>query len=533
VKDTPEISQSQRCPVVAIFFVLVGVFLLAWSDAIPREPATLGAALVFITLIIFLSILDRRHLRKTAATPPIVPLDLSDRRAQVGLLGLCIVVGTSLLNPSHEAVFVPTGSVPEELQGYQESNDQDAGAQSFVSAFEPREEVVNALPTTVDRNRTAVWGLQLLVAFLTAVAVAHWARHRTGVIRFACWFIFLHAILLSWVALNFKINGAETILGRFENANPRFYGPFRYNNFWVAWLVLSLGAGVTLFSNSVRKRSTPGIVLTLIGFLSLIPPLLTAQSRSAFVVVGLFIGLSLLRALFLLPILAKASRGKVLWVGFGATATAGLIAVVAVVSTWEKWATMENAEAQKIERMGDTIKQFAELREGKIPDLRPAMARDGIKAGLLKPVFGWGLGSFEYAHPLVAGPEFMDDENQQQTKFFGKMLRVKHIHNDWVQFWAETGTAGFTLLVITVWAFWSKHSRATRGTAMGGGLLTGCACVAIFALWDFPLNDFAVQCLFAVCFGLAIAARRPSRSLLKAEGEAENDRNPDQSEVRI
>jgi len=522
VKNNPENSRSQWTPGVAIFFVLLGVFLLAWSDAFPRDPATLGVAFGFVALIIFFSILHRRHHQKSGAVPPIVPLDRSDRGAQAGLLGLCLLVGASLLNPSHEAVFVPTTTVPEELQGYQEKNDRDPEAQSFVTAFEARENVVKALPTTVNRNRTVVWGLQLLVAFLTAVAVAHWARHRKRVIRFACWFIFLHAILLSWVALNFKVNGAEDILGRFENANPRFYGPFRYNNFWVAWLVLSLGAGVALLSDSVRKRSIPGIILTLIGLLSLIPPLLSAQSRSAFVVVGLFIGLSLLRAIFLLPMFAKASRGKVLWVGFGTTAMVGLIAVIAVVSTWDKWATMENAKAQKIDRMSDTIKQFAELREGKIPDLRPAMARDGIKAGLLKPVFGWGLGSFEYAHPLVAGPEFMDDENQHQTKFYGKMVRVRHIHNDWVQFWAETGTAGLILLVITVWAFWSKHSRATRSTAMGGGLLTGCACVAIFALWDFPLNDFAVQCLFAVCFGLAIAARQPSRSLYKAEAEAES-----------
>lgn len=522
MKEAPGNSQSQRHQFVAIFFVLVGVFYLAWSDAFPREPATLIVATIFIILIILFGVLDRRRRRKSGAVRPIVPLDLSDRRAQMGLLGLCTIVGVSLLNPSHKAVFVPLEVVPEELQDYQESADQDPGARSFVAAFAPRENAIKALPTTVDRSRTVVWAMQLLVALLTAVAVAHWARHRDRLICFACWLIFLHAIILSWIALDFKIAGAEKILGSFENANPSFYGPFRYHNFWAAWLVLSLGAGIALFSHYVRNQWTPGIVLTVFGFLSLIPPLLNAESRSAFVIVGLFIGLSLLRAAFLHPIFARVSRAKLVLLGFGAAAVVGLIAVVAVTSTWEKWATMENAKVQKINRMGDTIKQFAELREGRMPFLRPAMARDGIKVGLMKPVFGWGLGSFEYAHPLVAGPEFMDDANQHETKFYGKMLRVKHIHNDWVQFWAETGTVGFTLLLITVWTFWSKHTRATRGTTMGGGLLTGCACVAILALWDFPLNDFAVQCLFAVCFGLAIAARRPSRSLHKSEKHAKH-----------
>ena len=519
MKKDPAKFQSQRLPGVAIFFILTGVFSLAWTDAFPRGPGLLISAAILISLLVFLEIIDRRRRRKSKSLAPLIPLDPSDRRAQLGLLGLCILIGTSLLNPSHDNIFVPTTIVPEELQGYEEAAEKDPAGVTFVSAFSPRENVIKALPATVDRNRTVVWGLQLLVAFITAVAVATWARHRTTVIRFACWFIFLQTIVLSWVALHFKVSGAEDILGRFENANPRFYGPFRYNNFWVAWLVLSLGAGVALLSNYVRKRSVFGIVLTMIGLLSLIPPILSAQSRTAFIIVGLFIGLSILRAIFLLPVFANASRGKLIGVSLVATTIAGVIAMVAITSTWDKWATTENAEAQTIDRMGDTIGQFARLREGKVPDLRPAMARDGIKVGLMKPVFGWGLGSFEYAHPLVAGPEFTDNANQSQTKFYGKMLRVKHVHNDWVQFWAETGTAGLILLLITGWTFWSKHSRATRETAMEGGLLTGCVCVAVLALWDFPLNDFAVQCLFAACFGLAVAARRPSLSLLQAEAE--------------
>ena len=487
--------------------------MAAWSDAIPREPVALGIAFLFTASISLLAAFARRYRARLGKSSPTVPLDPADRRSQIGLLGLSLLIGVALLNPSHKRVWVSSESIPKELRKLENSNEEALETRKFVPVYQPREGAFSFLPSTVNPERTTVWALKLLIAFVIAAAVASWTRHRPKIIRFACWAIFLHTIILSWVALNFRVNGTELILGRFEGTNPRFFGPFRYHNFWSAWLLLSLGAGAALFSHYLSRRSTSGIMIILVGFVSLLPPIFGAQSRSAILFSALFLGISGVRLIFHLPPFKNFSKPKLFGIAFGSGLALILLAFFAIVSTWDRWATEENAKSQEAGRMHDTIRQFAEMRDGKMPFLRPALIRDGLKVGLSKPVFGWGLGSFEYAHPLVAGPEFMDDANQFETRFYGKMLRARHVHNDFVQLWAEMGTAGFTILVIMIGTFWGKHTRSTKSSAMEGGLLTGCACVATLALWDFPLNDFAVQCLFAVCFGLAIASRTPSRSL--------------------
>ena len=108
-----------------------------------------------------------------------------------------------------------------------------------------------------------------------------------------------------------------------------------------------------------------------------------------------------------------------------------------------------------------------------------AMVRD-------RPVFGFGLGSFQPVYPRYAIVDF------------GAV--VNHAHNDWVE-WAADGGIPFSLLLLSV-AVWSI-SKALKNP-------WGIGIVAVFthSVIDFPLQDPLIAIWL---FGLLGAmAARPS-----------------------
>ncbi len=502
-------KSSQRLNIAAIFFVLTIACSIAWFDSYEFTALELAAIAGFFALCQLCHLGWKSH--RNVKFSSLVPLDKTDHRPLLTFTFLVAVLAISYFNPSHDKVLTDVSTLPPELQGRNTLEMINPLPLEFRDSFVPKENVIAALPQTVNQGRTLLLALQLIAAIFVGVTVAHWTRHHPPTMRFACALILISGIILSWIALHYKIEEATKILGRYEAVNPRFYGPFRYNNFWVAWIILVFGAGTGLAAHYFSKRRWISFGIATLGVLSLIPPLVVAGSRSAFLILGLFLLINLLRLVFLFPFFARFPR-KNLWLGSaGIAAISATLVLLAVVLTWDSWATKENAERQT-GRMRDTIYQLTSLREGKLPDLRPALARDALKLVVQKPVWGWGLGSYEYAQPTVAGPEFLEDRFQHQTKYYGHQIRARHAHNDWTQYWAELGTVGFAFLLLTIGLFWLKHTRTTHRSAISSSLLTGCFCVLVFALWDFPLNNFAVQCLFAACLGLAASSRIPSRT---------------------
>ncbi len=96
------------------------------------------------------------------------------------------------------------------------------------------------------------------------------------------------------------------------------------------------------------------------------------------------------------------------------------------------------------------------------------------------PVFGTGLGTFEYVYPRY--------QPAQEQRY------LKELHNDWLQLMVETGIVGFLIVFvgflaimkrfITVW--WKRHD--TFAVGIGIGCIGAIFASAIHSLFDFSLH---------------------------------------------
>ena len=77
----------------------------------------------------------------------------------------------------------------------------------------------------------------------------------------------------------------------------------------------------------------------------------------------------------------------------------------------------------------DLWRHFGDLQDA----TRPAILKDGLRMFRLKPIFGWGLGTFPTAYPAF--------------RSFYTDLFVNAAHNDYLQALVETGAVGFACVL--------------------------------------------------------------------------------------
>lgn len=122
------------------------------------------------------------------------------------------------------------------------------------------------------------------------------------------------------------------------------------------------------------------------------------------------------------------------------------------------------------------------------------------------PVFGTGIGTFEYIFKMFSPP----------TWFF-----YDHAHNDYVQFLMETGIAGVCIGIIVVAVIlryvieseWTER-EAFMKAAFYGSLTT----IAVHSVFDFNLRIPSNAILLAVVLGLGLALSRLNETEEEEEG---------------
>jgi O-antigen ligase len=217
-----------------------------------------------------------------------------------------------------------------------------------------------------------------------------------------------------------------------------------------------------------------------------------AQSRS---LVVLFLGVIGLAVWQLLAITgSRGGRGR---------QRRGLLILAACAST--VFALGAIVAGQKIleDRAGNTLSAARLWKEGR-PPVRLLLAANSLKLVGDKPLWGWGLGCYRFAMTSVAGPEFRIDERWHQEKFYGSIISTHFAHNDWLQYWAETGTPAMVCLIATPWLLLRESRRRGRRNATSFWCLGGCGLILVFAVWDFPLSNPAVLLLTAVVFVIGV-----------------------------
>ncbi|MDP9159535.1 MAG: O-antigen ligase family protein [Acidobacteriota bacterium] len=130
--------------------------------------------------------------------------------------------------------------------------------------------------------------------------------------------------------------------------------------------------------------------------------------------------------------------------------------------------------------------RFRDFREV----IRPAILRDSLQMFLVKPIFGWGLGTFSTAYPTF--------------RSFYTDLFVNAAHNDYLQTLVETGTLGFACLVWFVAVLYRQgfkqinHWTDNWNSALRVATLTGCTGLLVHSAFDFNLQIPANAAFFYV-----------------------------------
>jgi O-antigen ligase len=147
---------------------------------------------------------------------------------------------------------------------------------------------------------------------------------------------------------------------------------------------------------------------------------------------------------------------------------------------------------------GDLWHHFGNLQDA----LRPAILKDSVRMFGLKPLLGWGLGTFPTAYPAV--------------RSFYTDLFINAAHNDYLQVLVETGALGFACVVWFIAVLYRQAFRQiTNWTHQWDGALriaalTGCTGLLVHSMSDFNLQIPANAALFYVLCAISTTPRSES-----------------------
>lgn len=146
---------------------------------------------------------------------------------------------------------------------------------------------------------------------------------------------------------------------------------------------------------------------------------------------------------------------------------------------------------------------------GRLGDLSPGtrldMTKDSLRMFSMRPIWGWGLGTFPTVYPGY--------------RSFYTNLFINEAHNDYAQLLVETGLLGFGLMLwflIRLYRHGLPTSRRWEfqwDRAVALAALLGCTGILLHSFVDFNLQIPANAALFYVLCGLA--ASRPLAELSK------------------
>jgi O-antigen ligase len=133
------------------------------------------------------------------------------------------------------------------------------------------------------------------------------------------------------------------------------------------------------------------------------------------------------------------------------------------------------------------------------------MTKDSLRMFSMRPIWGWGLGTFPTVYPSY--------------RSFYTNLFINEAHNDYAQLLVETGSLGFGLMLwflIRLYRHGLPTSRRWEfqwDRAVSLAALLGCTGILFHSFVDFNLQIPANAALFYVLCGLA--ASRPLAELSK------------------
>jgi O-antigen ligase len=388
------------------------------------------------------------------------------------LLGLNLLVGASLLNPTFHPVT------------------------AWGSTFLVRGGGIDGLPSCAQPLQTAraLWLTDCL--YLSGFAVFIFLRQRRT-LRLLLWALVLNTAVLAVFGTLQKLSGADGLyFGLVPSTNPTFFASFIYHNHWGPFALLGLCAALGLMWRIARRNdpryrdfwhSPAPILLLAILVISVTPPLSSSRSCTL-LLIAILLGTTVHAVRHLLRQFSNSPHTSLR--GFAAPRIL-LITLPAMATLLALTAIFWLAAPVVRTRLDATRVQISEMQEQGSIGSRVTLYRDTLNLALDRPLFGWGKGSY--------GTAFYN-YNTQVPK--GDRLPVVYAdaHSDWLQCFAEIGLVGSLLTALMALLPLRACATGLLDSQLPRYLLVGCALVLLYAWVEFPFGNPALTHAWWLCF---------------------------------
>ncbi len=313
---------------------------------------------------------------------------------------------------------------------------------------------------------------------------------------FVLWTFLISASGMALVGILQKYTQADAVLWSLPSENQNFWGSFFYRNQAVALLNWGIViAGVLYFHHArrSRERARSGgphfLAFCLIGLVAVSVGL--ALSRGGILFAGILV------AVFLLLLLVDFSLSTFHVPLSAMLPIGGILMALIFTGAWQTYRAIDWQAVE--ERFGDIEAAIQDAdRDARVlsSKLTWRMAQDALWTG-------WGAGSFRYAFPMYQRemPELFYRYHHRKKGWMGRKF-YRYAHNDILQFLAEYGIVGCSLLLLSVASFLFAGFRSQLPFLW---LLIGLACALGHAFVEFIFHSPAYW--VALIAGLALVSR--------------------------
>ena len=360
------------------------------------------------------------------------------------------------------------------------------------------------LPTSVEARYEPmnVWRIfnMHLAAFSLALGLYFGLSSRRAVL-FVFWFFLVNVALMAAVAIVQKYTSAGAVLWMLPSQNRNFWGSFFYRNQGAAFLNWGIVVAAVLYfyhSGKARLLMRSGgphfLAFCLIGLIAL--SVTFALSR------GGILFASLLVLVFVILAIAHYFYGAATQLNrHTLILTGALTFILTFLLSAGLYQLNRNIDWQAIEkRFGDIEATIDNAdRDARMLSTKATwvMAQDQLWAG-------WGAGSFRYAFPMYQQdvPELFYSRNHRKRGWEGRKF-YRYAHNDIVQFLAEYGIVGCSLLGLTILSLLAPALRyAGQAPLSTLFLLLGIAAALAHAFIEFIFHSPAYWVSFITMIAL-------------------------------
>jgi len=357
------------------------------------------------------------------------------------------------------------------------------------------------MPSAVTQETSRSQLYLITFIFLQGVLVYRYLRERR-LLRLLLVILGINCVLIASAGIFQKLafnpsNMRPEIWGIWEAPEPRyFFSSFTYKNHWCAYAALGIGILAGLIThwqrghsgNLLRRSPVP---LAILGI-----AILVASAPLSGSVLG-----TMLILMITIPFVGFFSQ-KLMPRSWGRfRGLAGCLIAIAL-PLGGSWLVLASNYETKRETLQKISSRWMAIQDGQLP-WRYYHSKDSWSMFLDKPIWGWGLGATAPLYPLYVSNEIIDQSEKQleYAHHDERFLGLKHSHNDWFQYLAETGVVGVTLLMIAP-LIALRAKRLSRSVTLWA--LFSCGSLLLFSFADFPSRTPACAILFSVVLGAGL-----------------------------